>query len=49
MKDDTTVITAVALPKSLLKRVLVKATKLHGKRGFSRHVRNVLTADLARK
>ncbi len=37
---------AFTAPKPLLRDVRKKAKKLHGKRGFSKHVAGVLQADL---
>jgi len=41
--------TTISLPSPLLKRATVKATKVHGPRGLSRYVRQLITADLAQK
>ena len=48
MKSERFVNSALTLPKPLLKDAVTKATKIHGKRGFSRYVRQLISADLAK-
>jgi hypothetical protein len=49
MEKPRMINTAVTLPKPLLKRVLAKAHRLHGARGFSKYTRDLYEADLKRK
>lgn len=45
----TTTNYSLTLPTALGKKVVKKAQRLHGKRGFSKHVTTVLTNDLAQR
>ncbi len=41
--------TAIMLPKELLSRAKTKAELKHGERSFSKYVRSLIAADLAKK
>ncbi len=49
MKDSPTKNTAVTIPVRVIAHGKAKAVKKYGKRGFSRYVTDLITADLARK
>ena len=49
MKDSLTKNTAVSLPIGVIRNGKAKAEKKYGKRGFSRYVTDLVTADLKKK
>lgn len=47
-KIEKAKVTTISLPPPLLKQATARADKLHGRRGLSRYVRQLLTSDLAK-
>ena len=48
MKDDSLVNTAFTIPNGLMKEALAVAERRHGRRGFSRYLRELITKDVKR-